>query len=271
MSSETPAIKTDTDIEKMRIACRLAADVLDYVAPYVQPGVNTDYLNTLCHDYIVSYGAIPAPLNYSPPGHQPYPKSICTSVNHQVCHGIPTAERILKNGDILNIDVTVIKDGWYGDTARMFAVGKQSRKAEHLCKVAYDCLWQAIKVVRNGARLGDIGHAIQQYVESNHYSVVRDFCGHGLGQRFHEPPQILHYGQPNSGAEMKTNMVFTIEPMINAGRPSVKVLSDGWTVVTRDRSLSAQWEHTVRVGDSGNEVLTLSEAERQQLGNNLSI
>lgn len=254
-------IKADEEVEKMRIACRLAAAVLDYVSPYVQPGISTDALNTLCHDYIIRHDAIPAPLNYAPPGHQPYPKSICTSVNHQVCHGIPSKDRILKAGDILNIDVTVIKDGWHGDTCRMFLIGDYSRKAEHLCETAYDCLWQGIAAVRNGARFGDIGAAIQRCAEMQHYSIVREFCGHGLGREFHEPPQVLHYGQAGEGAQLKTNMVFTIEPMINAGRAGVKVLSDGWTVVTRDRSLSAQWEHTVRVTDDGCEVLTLSDNE----------
>lgn len=260
------SIKTDEEIEKMRIAGRLAASVLDYVEPHVRVGISTDELNTLCHDYIVRHGAVPAPLHYTPSGHQPYPKSICTSLNHQVCHGIPHAERLLKDGDVLNIDVTVLKDGWHGDTARMFAVGSPSRKAEHLCEAARTCLWRGIGKVKSGAKLGDIGHAIQQYAEENRYAVVRDFCGHGLGKKFHEPPQVLHYGRPGEGIELRTNMVFTIEPMINAGRAAVKVLADGWTVVTRDRSLSAQWEHTVRVTDDGCEVLTLSAAEQAQHG-----
>ena len=255
-------IKTDAEIEKMRTAGRLAAAVLDYVAPYVKPGVSTEELNTLCHDFIIAHDATPAPLNYAPPGHTPYPKSICTSLNHQVCHGIPDAERILKDGDILNIDVTVVKDGWHGDTARMFAVGRASRKAEHLCDTARDCLWRGIEAVRAGARLGDVGHVIQKCAERHRYAVVRDFCGHGLGRKFHELPQVMHYGNAGEGATLRPNMVFTIEPMVNAGRSAVKVLADGWTVVTRDRSLSAQWEHTVRVTDDGCEVLTLSAAER---------
>lgn len=261
-------IKTEAEIEKMRAAGRLAADVLDYVAPYVKPGVATEYLNTLCHDYIVGHGATPAPLHYAPPGHSPYPKSICISLNHQVCHGIPDAQRILKDGDILNIDVTVRKDGWHGDTGRMFSVGKSSRKAEHLCETARHCLWEGIAAVRDGAQLGDIGHAIQQCAEKNRYTIVRDFCGHGLGRQFHEPPQVLHFGNAGEGMVLRPNMVFTIEPMVNAGRSAVKVLADGWTVVTRDRSLSAQWEHTVRVTDGGYEVLTLSADEREAHKNN---
>ncbi len=258
-------IKTDEEIEQMRIACRLAADVLDHIAPHIQAGVSTDHINSLCHDYIIEHDAIPAPLNYTPPGHQPYPKSVCTSLNHQVCHGIPSEARFLKDGDILNIDVTVIKNGWHGDTCRMFSVGQLSRKAEHLCSAAQKCLWLGIGAVRQGAHLGDIGHAIQKYAQSQGYSIVRDFCGHGLGRKFHEPPQILHYGNLGEGATLKKNMVFTIEPMINAGRAAVKVLSDGWTVVTRDRCLSAQWEHTVRVTEDGYEVLTLSAAELKQM------
>ena len=256
-------IKTDEEIQKMRTAGYLAADVLDHVTPYVKEGVTTAELDNICHDYIILNGAAPATLNYTPPGHPPYPKSSCISVNHQVCHGIPSDERFLKDGDILNIDVTVIKDGWHGDTGRMFTVGTPSRKAMHLCEVALDCLWHGIQAVRPGARLNDIGRVIQRYAETQRYSVVRDFCGHGLGKLFHEPPQVLHFDTGNNNTPvLAPNMVFTIEPMINAGRAAVKSLSDNWTVVTRDRSLSAQWEHTVRVSEDGFEVLTLPKKDR---------
>lgn len=264
--NEPIPIKTEEEIGKMRAAGRLAADVLDYVAPHVRAGVSTDHLNTLCHEYITDHGAQPAALSYAPRGHSPYPKSICTSINHQVCHGIPSAERILKDGDILNIDVTVIKDGWHGDTARMFPVGTLSRKAQVLCETALDCLQRGIAAVRAGGHLGDIGYAIQTHADARRCSVVREFCGHGVGRDFHEPPQVLHYGKPGTGPALQPNMTFTIEPMINAGRAAVKILSDGWTVVTRDRSLSAQWEHTIRVTQDGCEVLTLSAAERAQRG-----
>jgi len=253
------AIKTSGQIEGMRVAGRLAAEVLDFIEPHVRPGVTTAALDRLCHDYIVDVqGAIPAPLNYAPPGYTPYPKSICTSINHQVCHGVP-GEKRLKGGDILNIDITVIKDGWHGDTSRMFLLGADaSILARRLCKVTYECLWRGIAQVRPGGRLGDIGHAIQRHAEANGFSVVREFCGHGIGARFHEEPQVLHYGQSGTGAELRAGMIFTIEPMINAGKAAVSELPDGWTIVTKDRSLSAQWEHTVLVTETGFEVLTLS-------------
>lgn len=252
-------IKRAEEIESMRVACRLASEVLDYIAPHVQPGVTTAELDRLCHDYMVNVQqTIPAPLNYAPPGYSPYPKSICTSVNHVVCHGVP-AERALKKGDIVNLDITVIKDGFHGDTSRMFVVGGETTKqAARLCSITYECLWLGISKVKPGARLGDIGHAIQRHAETNGFSVVREFCGHGIGRKFHEEPQVLHYGKPNTGMELKEGMIFTIEPMINAGRAAVSELPDGWTIVTRDRSLSAQWEHTVLVTADGFEVLTVS-------------
>ena len=252
-------IKTQEQIEKMRVAGRLAAEVLDFIEPYVKPGVTTDELDRLCHDYMVNVqGTVPAPLNYAPPGYSPYPKSICTSINHQVCHGVP-GDKKLKRGDIVNIDVTVIKDGFHGDTSRMFLVGGDaSILAKRLCTVTYECLWAGIDQVRPGARLGDIGHAIQRHAESNGFSVVREFCGHGIGTHFHEEPQVLHYGRPGTGVELQPGMTFTIEPMINAGKAAISELPDGWTIVTKDRSLSAQWEHTVLVTDTGSEVLTLS-------------
>jgi methionyl aminopeptidase len=251
-------IKTGAEIEGMRTACRLAAEVLDYIAPFVKPGVTTGELDRLCHAYMVDVqGTIPAPLNYAPNGHAPYPKSICTSVNNQVCHGVP-GEKILKNGDIVNIDITVIKDGWHGDTSRMFAVGEPSIQAKRLMQVTYEAMWIGIAQVRPGATLGDIGHAIQRFAEQHGYSVVREFCGHGIGRKFHEEPQVLHYGKPGTGLTLEPGMTFTIEPMINAGRRDIRQLPDGWTIVTKDRSLSAQWEHTVLVTESGYEVLTLS-------------
>jgi len=251
-------IKSPSDIEGMRTACRLASEVLDMLTEHVKPGVSTERLDSLAHDYIVHVqGAIPAPLNYAPPGYSPYPKSICTSVNHQICHGIPN-ERPLKAGDIVNIDVTVIKDGWHGDTSRMFVVGEGSIAAKRLCSITYDAMWRGIARVRPGARLGDIGHAIQTFAESQGFSIVREFCGHGIGQRFHEEPQVLHYGRPGTLEELVPGMTFTIEPMINAGRREIRELGDGWTIVTKDRSLSAQWEHTVLVTETGYEVLTLS-------------
>ena len=246
-------IKTPEEIQKMRVAGRLAAEVLEVVAPHVQAGVTTEELDRICHDHIVRVqGAVPAPLNY-----HGFPKSICTSVNQQVCHGIP-GERKLKNGDILNIDVTVIKDGYHGDTSRMYQVGEVSIQARRLCEITFECMWLGIAQVRPGARLGDIGHVIQQYAEKSGYSVVREFCGHGIGARFHEDPQVVHYGQPGTGVEIRENMIFTIEPMINVGKAAIRELGDGWTIVTRDRSLSAQWEHTVLVTATGYEVLTLS-------------
>ncbi|MDT3735713.1 MAG: type I methionyl aminopeptidase [Denitratisoma sp.] len=252
-------IKTPEEIEKMRVAGRLASEVLDYIEPHVKPGITTAELDRLCHDYMVNeQGTIPAPLNYAPPGYKPYPKSICTSVNHQVCHGVP-GDKALKKGDIVNLDITVIKHGWHGDTSRMFIVGKEaSILAKRLCAVTYECLWLGIEQVRPGTHLGDIGHAIQRHAESNGFSVVREFCGHGIGRQFHEEPQVLHYGRPGSGPELCPGMIFTIEPMINAGKAAISELPDGWTIVTKDRSLSAQWEHTVLVTESGAEVLTLS-------------
>ncbi len=237
----------------MRAAGRLAAEVLDMIEPYVVPGVTTGELDRICHDYIVNQQrAIPAPLNY-----KGFPKSICTSVNHQVCHGIP-GEKRLKKGDIINIDVTVIKDGYHGDTSRMYFVGEPSIQARRLVQVTRECMCLGIEQVRPGARLGDIGHAIQTHAEKHGFSVVREYCGHGIGRHFHEDPQVLHYGRPGTGLELVPGLVFTVEPMINAGRPEVKLLPDNWTVVTRDHSLSAQWEHTVLVTETGYEVLTLS-------------
>ncbi|MCX7627668.1 MAG: type I methionyl aminopeptidase [Methylophilaceae bacterium] len=251
-------IKTPEEIEKMRIAGRLAGEVLDYITPFVQPGVTTGELDRLCHDYMVNVqGCIPAPLNYAPPGHRPYPKSICASVNHQVCHGVP-GDRKLKAGDIVNLDITTIKNGYHGDTSRMFYVGEPSIQARRLCEVSYECMWLGIQQVKPGARLGDVGHAIQTHAEKHGYSVVREFCGHGIGKKFHEEPQVLHYGKPGTGIELQAGMVFTIEPMINAGKRDVRQLGDGWTIVTKDHSLSAQWEHTVLVTETGYEVLTLS-------------
>ncbi len=251
-------IKTPEEIEKMRVACRLASEVLDYITPFVQPGVTTEHLDKLCHDYMVDVqGCIPAPLNYAPPGHKPYPKSICTSVNHQVCHGVP-GDKKLKSGDIVNLDITTIKDGWHGDTSRMFAVGEASIQARRLNQITYECMWKGIQQVRPGGHFGDIGQAIQKYAEANGYSVVREFCGHGVGSKFHEEPQVLHYGKAGTGPVMQTGMIFTIEPMINAGKKDIRSLGDGWSIVTKDHSLSAQWEHSVLVTETGYEVLTLS-------------
>jgi methionyl aminopeptidase len=245
-------IKTPAEIEKMRVAGRLAAEVLRMIRPHVQPGIMTGELDQLCHDYIVNVQqAIPAPLNY-----KGFPRSICTSVNHQVCHGIP-GDKKLKKGDIVNIDVTVIKDGWHGDTSKMFFVGEPSVQAKRLAQVTHECMLKGIEMVRPGIQLGDIGHAIQRHAESHGYSVVREYCGHGIGREFHEDPQVLHYGMPGTGLALEPGMTFTIEPMINAGRKEVKLLPDNWTVVTRDHSLSAQWEHTVLVTPTGHEVLTL--------------
>jgi methionyl aminopeptidase len=252
-------IKDNNEIEKMRVAGKLAAEVLDYITPFVKPGVTTGELDKLCHDYMVEVqGCIPAPLNYAPHGHQPYPKSICTSVNHQVCHGVPS-EKILKNGDIVNLDITTIKDGYHGDTSRMFCVGTPSVQAKRLCDITHECMWLGIVQVRPGATLGDIGYAIQQHAEKNGYSVVREFCGHGIGKKFHEEPQVLHYGKPGSGLKLQAGMIFTIEPMINAGKRDIRQLGDGWTIVTKDHSLSAQWEHTVLVTADGYEVMTISD------------
>ncbi len=256
-------IKTPEDIEGMRLAGRLAGEVLDYIGPYVKPGVSTEELNRLCHDYIVNVqGGIPAPLGYGGGGgRMPFPKSVCTSVNHVVCHGIPSETKILKDGDSINIDVTVIKNGYHGDTSKMFVAGKPSILTERLIRVTQECMYKGIAAVRPGARLGDIGHVIQKHAEANRFSVVRDFCGHGIGKVFHEEPQVLHYGQPGTGMELKAGMIFTIEPMINAGTWHTKILPDGWTAVTKDHKLSAQWEHTVLVTASGAEVLTARHEE----------
>ncbi len=247
----------------MRVAGRLAASVLDMIGAHVAPGTTTDAIDRMCHEFIVDeLDAIPAPLNYSnSPGQPPFPKSICTSVNHVVCHGIPTPSKRLKRGDIVNIDVTVIKDGFFGDTSKMFFVGEPSVLARRLVDVTQECLYRGIRAVRAGAHLGDIGHAIQSHAEANHFSVVREFCGHGIGDVFHDEPQVLHYGRPGTGIELVAGMTFTIEPMINAGRRHVKLLGDQWTVVTKDHKLSAQWEHTVLVTDTGAEVLTLRAEE----------
>ena len=236
----------------MRIAGRLAAEVLDFIAPYVKPGVTTGKLNDLCHDYMVRVQrTVPAPLNYAPPGYKPFPKSICTSVNHQVCHGVP-GDRVLKPGDTLNIDITVIKDGYHGDSSRMYFVGEPSIQARRLVEVTFECMWLA--------RLGDVGSAIQAHAEKHGYAVVREFCGHGIGRKFHEEPQVLHYGRAGTGMPLEPGMTFTIEPMINAGKAGIRELADGWTIVTKDHSLSAQWEHTVAVTESRYEVLTQSAA-----------
>lgn len=252
------SLKSAADIASMRVAGRLASEVLDFIGDHVQAGVSTEQLDRLCHDYMVNVqGTVPAPLNYAPPGHTPYPKSICTSVNHQVCHGVP-GERVLRNGDIVNIDITVIKDGWHGDTSRMFIVGEGSIQARRLCDITYQAMWRGISMVKPGATLGDIGYAIQSFAEGQGFSVVREFCGHGIGQIFHEDPQILHYGRPGTGLKLVEGMVFTIEPMINTGRAGIRQLGDGWTIVTKDHSLSAQWEHTVAVLEDGFEVLTVS-------------
>jgi methionyl aminopeptidase len=251
-------VKTPEEIERMRIAGRLASEVLDFIGPHVRAGTTTGKLNDLCHDYMVTVQkTVPAPLNYAPPGYRPFPKSICTSVNHQVCHGVP-GERVLKGGDVLNIDVTVIKDGFHGDCSRMFYVGEPSIQARRLVDVTHECMWLGIQKVRPGARLGDVGAVIQAHAEQNGFSVVREFCGHGIGRKFHEEPQVLHYGKPATGMLLEAGMTFTIEPMINAGKPGIRELADGWTIVTKDHSLSAQWEHTVLVTPTGYEVLTRS-------------
>ncbi len=253
-------IKTAEDIEGMRVACRLASEVLDYLTPHVQAGVTTKQIDLLANEYMVNVqGTKSATLGYQPQGYPPYPASLCTSLNHVVCHVIPN-EKPLKKGDIMNIDVTVItKDGWFGDNSRMYVIGEASIAAKRLCAITYDAMWHGIVHVKPGARLGDVGFAIQKFAESNGFSVVREFCGHGIGKRFHEDPQVLHYGRPGTLEELKPGMTFTIEPMINAGRREIKESgNDGWTIVTRDRSLSAQWEHTVLVTETGYEVLTLS-------------
>ncbi|MGC8521946.1 MAG: type I methionyl aminopeptidase [Steroidobacteraceae bacterium] len=251
-------IKNPEEQEKMRIAGRLAAEVLDMIAEHVVPGVTTEELDRICHDYIVNVqGTIPANLNY-----HGFPKTICTSVNHVVCHGIPNDKR-LKAGDIVNIDVTVIRDGFHGDTSRMYYVGKPPAHAQRLTETCFQAMWRGIDIVRPGVRLGDIGHAIQAFVEQNNYSVVREYCGHGIGRVYHEDPQVLHYGEPGTGLTLEPGMTFTIEPMVNAGKRHVRLLPDGWTVITKDHSLSAQWEHTILVTDTGHEVLTLGAADRK--------
>lgn len=254
----TIVIKTAEDIEKMREVGRLAAEVLDYLTPFVRVGVTTAELDRLCLDYITNVqGTTSATLGYAPPGYPPYPATICTSINHQVCHGIPN-DRPLKNGDIMNIDVTVIKDGYYGDTSRMFMLGNVSVQAKRLIDVTFECMWLGIELVKPGQRLGTIGAAIQKHAEDAGFSVVREFCGHGVGKKFHEDPQVLHYGKAGTGVELKPGMIFTIEPMINAGKAAISFLPDGWTIVTKDHKLSAQWEHSILVTETGYEVLTVS-------------
>jgi methionyl aminopeptidase len=254
----TVTIKTPDEQEKMRIAGRLAADVLDMIGDYVKPGITTNEINEICHRYITDVqDAVPAPLNY-----RGFPKSVCTSVNHVVCHGIP-GDRKLKSGDAVNIDVTVIKDGFHGDTSRMFFAGTPGIQAQRLSQVAFDGMWLGINELAPGKRLGDVGEAIQKFVEKNRCSIVREYCGHGIGRGFHEDPQVLHYGSRGTGLELREGMTLTVEPMVNAGKPSVKLLPDGWTVVTKDHSLSAQWEHTVLITGSGYEVLTLAASDRQ--------
>ena len=252
--------KDEAGIAGMRVAGRLASEVLDYLTPLIQPGVTTLEIDRLAAEFMKQQGTVSATIGYQPSGYPPYPGHLCTSVNHVVCHGIPN-DKPLKKGDILNVDVTVIKDGWFGDNSRMYLVGGEaaaSVQARRLCQVTFEAMWKGIVMVRPGIRLGDIGHAIQTYAESNGFTVVREFCGHGIGQRFHEEPQVLHYGRPGTMEELKPGMTFTIEPMINAGKRDIKEAGDGWTIVTRDRSLSAQWEHTVLVTPTGYEVLTLS-------------
>ena len=250
-------VKTPDEIAKMRVAGKLASDVLMMIGGYVKPGITTGELDKICHKYIVDVQrAIPAPLNY-----RGFPKSICTSVNHQICHGIPSDTKKLKNGDIVNIDVTVIKDGYHGDTSRMYMVGDASIQSKRLCEVTRQSMIEGIKVIKPGATTGDIGAAIQEYAESKNYSVVREYCGHGIGKKFHESPQILHYGKRNTGIKLEKGMIFTVEPMINVGSHKTKTLNDGWTVVTQDHELSAQYEHTVLVTEDGFEVLTLRTEE----------
>lgn len=252
----TVHIKTPEEIEKMRVAGRLAAEVLEMIEPRVKAGMTTDEIDQICHDYIVNVQhAIPAPLNY-----RGFPKSVCTSINHQICHGIPSDKK-LKDGDIVNIDVTVIKDGYHGDTSIMVMVGKPKVLAKRLVETARQAMWEGIKIVRPGVTLGDIGFAVQSFAEKQRFSVVREYCGHGIGANFHEDPQVLHYGKPGTGMQLEAGMTFTVEPMINAGKRHTKLLPDGWTVVTKDHSLSAQWEHTILVTGDGFEILTLREKE----------
>ena len=252
--TKTITIHVPEDFAGMRAAGRLAAEALDMIVEHVRPGVTTGHLDRVCHDFILAHGAVPAPLNY-----RGYPKSICTSINHVVCHGIP-GERKLEKGDILNIDVTVILNGWHGDSSRMYAAGQPNTRARNLIDVTYEALMRGVEAVKPGRTLGDVGHIIQTFVESHRFSVVRDFCGHGIGRRFHEPPNVLHFGRPGDGPVLRPGMFFTIEPMVNAGRPEVKILDDGWTAVTRDRSLSAQFEHMIGVTETGHEIFTLSPA-----------
>ncbi len=253
----TVTIKTAEEQDKMRVAGRLAADVLDMVGDYVKPGITTGEIDEICHKFITEQqDATPAPLNY-----KGFPKSICTSVNHVVCHGIP-GDRRLKNGDVVNIDITVIKDGYHGDTSRMFFVGKPNVRATRLAEIAFEAMWLGIEQLAPGKHLGDVGAAIQRHVEKNHFSVVREYCGHGIGRQFHEDPQVLHYGKPGTGMTLREGMTLTVEPMVNAGKAPVRLLPDGWTVVTKDHSLSAQWEHTVLLTNDGFEVLTLGAGDR---------
>jgi len=254
----TVSVKSPEAIAKMREAGRLASELLDYLTPHIQPGVTTGDIDQVAHHYMVDIQhTIPATLNYAPPGHSPYPASLCTSVNHIVCHGIP-GDKKLRAGDIINVDVTVIKDEYHGDSSRMFFIGMPSIQSKRLVDVTYESMWKGIRAVRPGASLGDVGHVIQKHAEANGYSIVREFCGHGIGRQFHEEPQVLHYGRPGTGLKLQPGMIFTIEPMVNAGRPGIRCLADGWTIVTADHSLSAQWEHTVLVTPDGYEVLTVS-------------
>ena len=252
-------IKTLEEIDGMRVACRLGSEVLDYITPFIKPGITTGELDRLAYEYMVNVqGTIPATLNYAPPGYPPFPGSICASLNDVICHGIP-GDRVLKSGDALNIDITPItKEGFHGDNSRMYLVGEPSIMARRLSEVTFECMWLGIAAVKPGKHLGDIGYAIQQHAEKNGYSVVREFCGHGVGRSFHEEPQVLHYGRPGTLDVLQPGMIFTIEPMINAGKRDIKEMPDGWTIKTKDRSLSAQWEHTVLVTETGVEVLTLS-------------
>ncbi len=256
----TIIIKNQQDIEYMRISCKLAAEVLDYIHPFIKPGITTNEIDKLCYDYIVNVQkAYPSPLNYQPdPKYTPYPKSTCTSINSEICHGIPN-DKPLKDGDIMNLDITVYKNGYHGDTSRMFYVGNVTPQAKRLCNITYECMWYGINQVKAGNYLGDVGNAIQKHAEKNGYSVVQEFCGHGVGKVFHEDLQVLHYGKAKTGEKLQAGMIFTIEPMINQGKRHVRFLSNGWTAVTKDRGLSAQWEHTVLVTDTGFEVLTISD------------
>ena len=251
-------ITDPADLAKMRAACQDAALILDYLTPFVKPGVTTGELDRLCMEYLTDELKVKsATVGYAPPGYPPFPGAICTSVNHVVCHGIP-GDKVLKNGDSINLDVTIIKDGWFGDTSRMYAVGEQSILSRRLTEITFECMWKGIEQVRPGATLGDIGHAIQKHGEAAGFSIVREYCGHGVGRRFHQDPQILHYGKPGMGIKLVPGMIFTIEPMVNAGRKEIRNMADGWTVVTRDHSLSAQWEHSILVTETGYEVLTVS-------------